>query len=127
MIKRFELTKCVKVKNRRFSRHLNGSINCLLFQVRRLILAPIQNPHLEIVLVMFIVPFIINVSLINYQLSLHLKALMKSCTGYSALCNTFWIGILLTVSYCCFLIASIKQRKFWSLLHMYTLIKLHPK
>ena len=33
-----------------------------LFQVRRFIMSPIKDPHLELVIVIFIVPFIVNVS-----------------------------------------------------------------
>ena len=41
---------------------IESVIMCIL-QVREFILSPIKNPKLELVLVMFIVPFIVNVSM----------------------------------------------------------------
>jgi len=40
----------------------NGGISGCVFQVRLLILSPITDPTLELVIVMFIVPFVVNVS-----------------------------------------------------------------
>ena len=42
------------------SRRMDVSV--VVFQVRLLILSPITDPTLELVIVMFIVPFIVNVS-----------------------------------------------------------------
>ena len=33
-----------------------------VFQVRRFIMSPIKDPHLELVIVIFVVPFTVNVS-----------------------------------------------------------------
>jgi hypothetical protein len=35
---------------------------CILFQVRQFMMSPIKDPHLELIIVMFIVPLIVNVS-----------------------------------------------------------------
>ncbi len=45
----------------------NGSLpkpspRTVFFQVRRFIMSPIRDPHLELVIVIFIVPFVVNVS-----------------------------------------------------------------
>ncbi len=34
-----------------------------VLQVRRFIMSPIRDPHLELVIVIFIVPFVVNVSI----------------------------------------------------------------
>ncbi len=44
--------------------HISGIF--VLPQVRRFIMSPIKDPKLELIIVMFIVPFIVNVSLYHW-------------------------------------------------------------